>query len=87
MIRCPFCHQDNPAESLECTHCAQTLPVLKSSALSTPSLEKQIRMLLGEGNKIEAIKLFREQTGTGLKDAKDAVEAIEQSAHRTSRTA
>lgn len=33
--------------------------------------------LLREGRKIEAIKLFREQTGVGLKEAKDAVEAME----------
>jgi ribosomal protein L7/L12 len=29
------------------------------------------------GQKIEAIKLYREQPGAGLKEAKDAVEAIE----------
>jgi ribosomal protein L7/L12 len=33
--------------------------------------------LLRQGQKIEAIKLYREQTGVGLKEAKDAVEAIE----------
>jgi ribosomal protein L7/L12 len=33
--------------------------------------------LLREGRKIEAIKLYREQTGVGLKEAKDAVEAME----------
>ena len=32
--------------------------------------------LLEEGNKIEAIKLYREETGAGLKEAKDAVEAV-----------
>ena len=30
---------------------------------------------LRRGNKIEAIKLLREQTGAGLKEAKDAVDA------------
>lgn len=30
---------------------------------------------LKRGNKIEAIKLLREQTGVGLKEAKDAVDA------------
>lgn len=28
-------------------------------------------------NKIEAIKVYREATGTGLKEAKDVVDAIE----------
>ncbi|MBU1055520.1 MAG: ribosomal protein L7/L12 [Proteobacteria bacterium] len=32
---------------------------------------------LQTGNKIKAIKLYREQTGAGLKEAKNAVEAIE----------
>ena len=31
---------------------------------------------LQSGNKIEAIKLYRELTGAGLKEAKDAVERI-----------
>ena len=32
--------------------------------------------LLERGQKIEAIKLYRERTGAGLKDSKDAVEAL-----------
>jgi hypothetical protein len=38
---------------------------------------EQIRQLVRTGNKIGAIKLYREQTGAGLREAKDAVEAIE----------
>ena len=33
---------------------------------------------MNAGKKIEAIKLYRQQTGVGLKEAKDAVEALEQ---------
>lgn len=36
-----------------------------------------IQQLVSEGKKIEAIKLVREQTGLGLREAKDAVDAIE----------
>lgn len=36
-----------------------------------------VQELLREGRKLEAIKLYREQTGLGLKEAKDAVEAME----------
>jgi hypothetical protein len=35
----------------------------------------QIEAALARGNKIEAIKLYREVTGVGLKEAKDAVES------------
>lgn len=37
----------------------------------------RIKQLLTDGHKIEAIKVYREQTGVGLKEAKDAVDAIE----------
>jgi ribosomal protein L7/L12 len=39
--------------------------------------EGQIRELLAQNQKIAAVKLYRELTGAGLKEAKDAVEAIE----------
>jgi ribosomal protein L7/L12 len=38
--------------------------------------EEQLVSLLAQGQKIQAIKVYREATGSGLKDAKDAVEAI-----------
>lgn len=37
---------------------------------------EEIVSALADGNKIEAIKLYREASGVGLKDAKDAVEAL-----------
>lgn len=37
----------------------------------------KIREHIRAGQKIEAIKLFREETGLGLKESKDAVEAME----------
>jgi ribosomal protein L7/L12 len=40
------------------------------------SLEMEIVSLLEGAKKIEAVKLYRQRTGTGLKEAKDAVEAI-----------
>ncbi|MBN1452635.1 MAG: ribosomal protein L7/L12 [Anaerolineales bacterium] len=46
------------------------------SGLSTEQ-EGQIRELIAQGQKITAVKLYRELTGVGLKEAKDAVEAIE----------
>ena len=36
-----------------------------------------VESLIRNGKKIEAIKVYREQTGLGLKDAKDAVDALE----------
>jgi ribosomal protein L7/L12 len=41
-----------------------------------PSLEAELVALLEQGRKIEAIKVYRERLGAGLKEAKEAVEAI-----------
>ncbi|MBU0825896.1 MAG: ribosomal protein L7/L12 [Alphaproteobacteria bacterium] len=40
--------------------------------------DEEIRALLRQDRKIEAIKLVRERTGFSLAEAKDAVEALEQ---------
>ena len=50
--------------------------------MSTPIPEEKIaalRELIFNRRKIEAIKLYRELTGFGLKEAKDAVEELETS--------
>ena len=36
----------------------------------------EVAALKAQGDKIHAIKLYRERTGLGLKEAKDAVEAL-----------
>ncbi|OZG71785.1 hypothetical protein BTA51_19335 [Hahella sp. CCB-MM4] len=38
--------------------------------------DEDIRKLAGSGKKIQAIKLYREKYGVGLKEAKEAVEAL-----------
>jgi ribosomal protein L7/L12 len=41
-----------------------------------PSLETRCKQLMLSNEKIKAIKLWREETGVGLGDAKNAVEAL-----------
>lgn len=48
---------------------------VKPSTTPDP-LEGEARALLAAGKKIQAIKLWRERTGLGLRDAKLAVEAL-----------
>ena len=48
----------------------------QSAALLEKELEQDLVALLEQGRMIEAIKLYRAHTGVGLKDAKDAVDAI-----------
>ena len=45
---------------------------------SDPVLSPQIQDALRRGNKIEAIKIYREMTGAGLAEAKDAIDRAEQ---------
>jgi ribosomal protein L7/L12 len=94
MPRCPFCENENAPGAERCASCGAALttiaaerdddnpstdnPYTAPQTVSAP--EQSIRELLAAGRKIEAIKLYREQTGAGLKEAKDAVEAIEQGA-------
>jgi hypothetical protein len=44
---------------------------------SAPDEQEEIIALLRAGHKIQAIKRYREMTDLGLKEAKDAVDAIE----------
>jgi ribosomal protein L7/L12 len=37
---------------------------------------REIRRVLARGEKIEAIRMYREHTGAGLKEAKDAVDRL-----------
>ena len=45
---------------------------------SAPELSPQIQDALRRGNKIEAIKLYRELTGLGLAEAKSVIDKTEQ---------
>jgi ribosomal protein L7/L12 len=49
-------------------------PVQPSAPLSEQTV-REVSALIGQGNKIQAIKLVREQSGIGLKAAKDLVES------------
>jgi hypothetical protein len=74
---CPFCNSHLALTDSGVT-AAGTLSDLVDRSASPPGIDlEQIRQLLREDNKIGAIKLYREQTGAGLREAKDAVEAIE----------
>jgi ribosomal protein L7/L12 len=44
---------------------------------SDPALAPQVQDALRRGNKIEAIKIYRELTGVGLAEAKDVIDKAE----------
>lgn len=87
----PQDYKGGSAPTIQCPYCDTTLivpealrtPVPNFAALSAGDWSRQanalveIKRLVDGGSKIEAIKLYRETFGTGLKESKDAVEAIE----------
>ena len=54
--------------------------------IDTQTLDTQIEELLRNNRKIEAIKLYREQTGLGLAPSKQAIEDLEAHIHSGTRT-
>ena len=44
---------------------------------SDPIISPSIQQALRRGNKIEAIKIYRERTGVGLAEAKEAIDRVE----------
>lgn len=58
---------------------SSTKPSIPSNPSSTLSSTDRVTIqnLLRERKKIEAIKIYREITGSSLKDAKESIEAIE----------
>ena len=75
MTRCTFCDHNNPPGATRCTNCGSELA--GSLEAGHKSLADTLASLIQNGQKIEAIKQYRERTGSGLKEAKDAVEALE----------
>lgn len=55
---------------------AAGIPVTLVSLNDNHPLSDAVMRAVGNGNKIEAIKLLREQTGLGLKEAKDAIDTL-----------
>lgn len=85
----PLNFSDNPnAVSIHCDYCNSTVIVPETSRPQKSFGEfnsggneadalNQVVQLVQNGRKIEAIKLFRETFGVGLKEAKEVVDAIQ----------
>jgi len=91
MSKCRICDHNNPAGTDRCQNCGSWIEKAVPSKLSgqepktdsdervpqqPDSLEGRVLFLMQAGKKIEAVKLYRQETGSGLKEAKDAVEAL-----------
>jgi len=71
MPKCRCCDYDVHPSIGQCPQCGASLDK------PTADLEQQVRTLLGQGQMIAAVKLYKDQTGLGLAEAKQAVEAMQ----------
>jgi LSD1 subclass zinc finger protein len=83
LMTCPSCGApldfDGKSSVVRCKFCKNValIPGLPSAQETSPLAElEEIRALAQGGNLVEAIRRFRELYGVGLKEAKDAVEAL-----------
>ena len=74
---CPYCKNALRSSSnfKFCPHCGKSLPTSKRS-LSFG--DEEVLNLLRQGRKIQAIKVYRNQTGYSLQEAKAAIEQMAQ---------
>jgi ribosomal protein L7/L12 len=76
---CRHCGGLITAEAEPCPKCGAPPAGKEEQAPPAGSLtpwQERVLELMRQGQKIEAIKVHREATGAGLKDSKDAVEAL-----------
>lgn len=83
MTRCTFCDHENPPGATSCAECHAEL----SDALDTAQQADvdPLMDLVRSGKKIEAIKIYRQRMGVGLKEAKDAIECLNAASRSASR--
>ena len=76
LIHCPECQGEVSDQAASCPHCGY--PMHESAAASTPPLDDTLRQLLTHGNKIAAVKLYRDHhPDASLSVAKSYVDQLE----------
>jgi len=79
MQRCSHCDHFNSADVTNCERCGGPLVdggASNEAPASVLSYEAEVLVTAQESGKIQAIKKYRELTGQGLKESKEAVEAL-----------
>ena len=74
---CKTCGKMVSNEAMSCPHCGQPMPYSDPKVIDSTRSHSRALDLARQGRKIEAIKVVREETGLGLKEAKDLVDSWE----------
>ena|ERR1051326_405176 len=80
-VKCSACGAVISVPGKNCQYCGAALFNLEQKSQETSptgSLEEKVLELCKAGNFLEAIKIYKDATGKGLKESKDAVEALAQ---------
>jgi hypothetical protein len=78
MTKCPSCGEENPSGVGLCKHCGGPISMTEDAhpEVVPGSLEEQLLGLLRAGKTMDAVKLYREKTGDGLREAVTALETL-----------
>lgn len=76
--KCENCGAGVTAGAVACAYCGTTfVTAAPGVAGPPPGANPELVRLIRAGQKIEAIKVYRDATKCGLREAKEAVEALE----------
>jgi ribosomal protein L7/L12 len=80
MPTCTFCNQSISAKSTKCPKCGAALfedRAAPSAGRASSGTDGDVVSMLEQGRKGDAVRIYREQTGAGLRAANDAIDAIQ----------
>lgn len=75
-MKCPNCKNPIEDNSTICEWCGEGLVIKNESKNQINELDAEIIDLVKSGNKLKAVKVYKERTGLSLKESKDYIDKI-----------